>query len=96
MTDEKYRALVEQSFQLNELTNHPGWPVLVDYMLTVVLKPRKDRILNGNLDSLDEYKRIAGFCQGSEWVLNAHQIIANAVLEEQGRRNEAEQELAVK
>ncbi len=88
MTDDDYRALVEQSYQLNDLTNHPGWDVLVDYMRSVVLKPRKDRLLAGNLDSLDEYKKVSGFCVGAEWVLDAHKIVGNAVLSEQGRRDE--------
>ncbi len=88
MTNEEYRALVEQSHQLQQLTEHPGWAVLVDYIKTVVLAPRKDRLLNGAIDSLDEYKKQAGFCAGAEWVLNAHEVIGNQALRERERREE--------
>jgi hypothetical protein len=88
MNDEEYRAIIEQSFQLNELTKHAGWPVLVDYMLSVKLRPVKERLLAGNIDSLDEYKKVSGFCAGAESVLNAHRVVADVVLREQERRDE--------
>lgn len=62
---ETRRALIEQAHQLNELTKHPGWAILMDYANYQVMAPVKKRILNDtNIVDIAEYKRIAGFVIG--------------------------------
>ncbi len=88
MTDDELAAVIEQSYQLNDLTNHPGWPILVDFVQSVILAPQKKKLLGGTISNFEEYKRWAGFCSGAERVLEAHQVVAKVVLDEQAKREE--------
>jgi hypothetical protein len=89
MDDETFRALVEQSHQLHELTSHPGWAVLVDRM-HVVMNPAKRKILNGNSDSFDDYLKMTGFLTGIHRVLDMHDEIGEMVVSERQKRAEIE------
>jgi len=90
MNDETYRALVEQSHQLQELTRHPGWPVFQDYLLTVVQAPITRSIVNGGAKDFEEYKERTGFCKGITRALNVPDEVGEQVLHERERRQEAE------
>lgn len=90
MNDADYRALVEQSHQLQELMKHPGWPVFQDYLLTVVQAPITRSILNGKAASYEEYMERTGFCKGISRALGVPEEIGTQVLNERERRQEAE------
>ena len=81
------RALIEQAYQLNELTKHPGWAILVDFMLTK-MKTDKQRVLDGVVTNLDDYKKLTGYFQGAHAVLNAPETVEK--LAANARRREAE------
>lgn len=87
MNDEDFRALIEQAHQLGELTNHPGWAVLVDYM-EVRMRGDKLKILNGNCRDLDDYRKTAGFLVGAHAVMDAPKIVNEAVAREKQRRED--------
>lgn len=88
-TDEDYRALQEQSHLLNELTRHPGWPVLVDFMETIS-NSAKRRVLNGKMPTVEEYKSVTGELVGIHKVLDAPTVVAEMLEEEKAQRVEHE------
>lgn len=88
--DDDYRALQEQAHQLNELTRHPGWAVLVDFMETIS-RAAKLRVLNGGIDNLDAYKSITGELVGIHKVLDAPSVVRGMVEEEKRQRVEREE-----
>lgn len=61
--------------------------MLVDW-LNERMRPVKLRILNGRLDSHDEYLTVTGYCKGIHEVLDAPAIVAQLVENESLRREE--------
>ncbi len=91
MTDDEFRALVEQAHQVRELTQHPGWAVLDDYMNHVVMNPLKRRVLNGNgIDDHVTYRALVEFLQGAHRVLGVPDELATQVETERSRRADLE------
>lgn len=89
-SDEDYRALQEQAHLLEELTRHPGWPVLVDFM-EAISKAAKLRVLNGKLDSIDSYRSTTGELVGIYKVLDAPSVVRGMVEAEQQQRVERDE-----
>lgn len=90
MTDvETKRALIEQAHQLHELTLHPGWPILVDFML-VKMAADKKRILSGDIVHMDQYREMTGYFNGVHATLNAHETVET--LAANARRRETERD----
>ena len=81
MTEDDRRELIERSHQLNELTKHPGWEILQDYVL---FSPggsafhQKKMILKGS-SSWEEYQRDFNFVRGIHYVVEAPKRIEDAV-----------------
>lgn len=74
---------------MNELTRHPGWPVLVDFMETIS-NPAKRRVLNGQQQTIEEYKSVTGELVGIHKVLDAPAVVAGMLEEEKAQRVERE------
>ena len=87
MTEDEFRALVEQHHQLEELEKHPGWEVLVDYVLHGPAGSigRQRALVNGGARDWDTYQRESGWLQGAHHVLDARknldQMVATARLQ---------------
>lgn len=81
MTDDELRALVEQHHQLEELAKHPGWEVLVDYVLNGPAGSlgRQRRLVNGGADSFEDYLKQSGWLAGAHHVLEARGTVAQMV-----------------
>lgn len=90
MNDADFRALVEQSHLLDELTKTPGWAVYVDYLQTVVVNPISKSILNGRIESYEDYKEKTGYNRGVARALGVIDEVGKQVLHERERRQEAE------
>ena len=73
MDDDRLRDLQELAFELEELTKHPGWPVLVDFALNGdgMLGHKQKYLLDGKCKTPEEYKEYAGWIAGCRAVLNA-------------------------
>ena len=82
MTDDELRALQEQAFQLEELTRHPGWEVLRDYLESVLMRGDKFRVLNGHMETIEEYKFTTGVLRGIHAVLDTPGHVRNQVSSE--------------
>lgn len=87
MTEDELRQIQEQAHLLDELTKHPGWPVLVDYALTKIARS-KEAVLNGNIDDHATYKARTGVFVGVHFVLDAPREVRDTVLSELERREE--------
>ena len=72
---------------IDQLTKHPGWPVMVDWLHTR-MDPLKKQILNGGIDSHDAYLEATGYCKGIHEILDAPKKVATLVVNEQLRREE--------
>lgn len=77
---------------LDELTRHPGWPVLVDF-LEVISRSAKLRVLNGNLKSFDDYNAVTGELVGIHKAIDAPAVVAGMLEEEKRQRVESEEPL---
>jgi hypothetical protein len=99
MTQDELRALVEQAHQLDELTKHPGWEVLTDFVYhggggSV---KRQHRLVNGQLTTFEEYVKETGWLQGAHHVIEAPKTVAGMVAtarEQLADMEEAEREQA--
>lgn len=90
MDDDTLRALQEQAHQLEELTKHPGWPVFVDYLHTIMESDKK-AVLNGLHDDIGKYKSATGRLIGIHAALDAPLHVRKAVNGELTKRAERAQ-----
>ena len=91
MTDDEFRALVEQAHQVSELRQHPGWAVYSDYLNWVVMAPLKQKVLNDNgVTNIEEYRRLAGFLSGVHRALGVADELGKQVKNERDRRRETD------
>lgn len=81
MTDDELRALVEQHHQLEELAKHPGWQVLVDYVLNGPAGSlgRQRRLVNRGAKDFQEYLSECGWLAGAHHVLDAGTAVGQMV-----------------
>ena len=77
----------EQAHQLEELQKHPGWEVLVDF-LRIGMAQRQRQLIGGNVTSMDEYKRLCGSLQGTQYALDAAQAVRAMVTTEAARQGQ--------
>lgn len=70
LTEEELRGLIEQAHQIQILTEHPGWPVFVDW-LHHRAEPHQRRVLNGGYKNLEDYREGVGFIKGVQVALQA-------------------------
>jgi hypothetical protein len=89
LTEDEYRVLVEQAHQVYEMTKHPGWSLLVDY-LHMKMKGDKLKVLNNDCQDLDEYRKIAGKLVGIHFVIDAVDAMQKLAENERTRRAERE------
>ena len=81
MNDDALRALVEQAHQINELTQHPGWDVLLDYLRFSegALAKRQVQLLQGGAKTFDDYQRRIGFIEGVQYAIDAPERLQTTV-----------------
>ena len=93
MTQDELRALIEQHHQLDELTKHPGWEVLTDYVLhgPAGSAKRQHRIVNGGVQSYEDYVRECGWLAGAHHVLDAVETVGAMALGAREQLAEAEE-----
>ena len=89
MSEDEYRQLIETSYQLHQLTEHPGWNVLERYLEREVISPAREALLTGTL-SYENYRAKAGFIDGAGRALKAYKEVGAQVERERKRRQEAE------
>lgn len=70
---------------VQDLTEHPGWPVLVDW-LNLNMVPTKRAILNGSVRSHEDYLKQAYWLKGVTDAIQAPQALAKLLADEQERR----------
>jgi hypothetical protein len=97
VTREQARELTERAHQLDELTKHPGWAVLVDWTRhgPAGAANRQRGLLAGNAKSLEDYQYEVGWLAGAEHVLDAPQRVRDmALAAEQAIREASEADRA--
>ena len=72
---------------MEELTKHPGWPVLVDW-LNERMKPVKLAVLNGAPKNFEDYLTKANWLKGITDAIEAPKTIVGLLDSEQVRRRE--------
>lgn len=82
------RDLIERNSQVQEMTQHPGWDLLKDYV-RAQMEAKQRWVLLGNADTLDEYRKATGWIQGVIDVLEAPDVLAAQVEREQQAEREA-------
>ena len=80
MTEEEARERIEVAFQLEQLTQHPGWPVLRDFVQSRAVA-KQNRLLTGSITHIEEYKKEAGWLAGANDVLQAPETAEKMALE---------------
>ena len=87
MTDDEYRALQESAHLLAELTDHPGWNEL-RALVADKMRPETTRILNGRVNSHDDYQHSTGRLVGMQEVVDIPAAIVRMRDNETVRRAE--------
>ncbi len=77
MDDQQLRDLQQLASELEELTTHLGWPVLVHYATNGdgMIAHHQSFILNGSCKNPEEYQKYAGWLAGANAILNIPQIV---------------------
>lgn len=76
LTDDERRVLIENAFQVKQLTQHPGWPVLMDFVVNAGgLRAWQTAVLGGGAKTTESYQHMVGKIQGCEHVINAPERI---------------------
>lgn len=84
MAADELRELIERNAQVQEMTQHPGWALLGDYM-RAQLEARQRYLLVGSAKDIEDYRKMTGWLQGVSDTLSAP-----ATLGEQVQRAQAE------
>lgn len=67
--EDELRAHVERVHLLEQLTLHPGWPILRDAVVARTTG-RQNRLIRGQVDDFAAYKQMAGWIEGALAVLD--------------------------
>jgi len=81
VTEDEYRALVEQAHRLEELAKHPDWEVFVDYVNFGAggLQFKQREVLSGRVKDWDRYNHMTGIVAGMNHCLNAAEDVRKQV-----------------
>lgn len=85
--DDELRELIERDSLVQEMTQHPGWELLCDYIRVKLAAEQRSLVL-GNMKTFEEYQRRVGFAEGVVYALNAPAALADLV---ERARKEADQ-----
>ncbi len=66
--DDPTRQLIEDAHQLQELSNHPGWQVLLR-LADGQIQAWQNRMNSGSFKTLEDYKQCAGWLDGARKLL---------------------------
>ena len=63
------RDLIERSQRIQDLTEHPGWGLFIDYLIDLSTRSQR-KVVSGSCKSFEDYKyetgRIAGLVEAME------------------------------
>ena len=86
MSDE-LRDLIERNALVQEMTRHPGWDLLADYM-RAQMEAKQRSLLLGNADTIEDYRHQTGWLQGVTATLSAPEALAEQVQREEGKEQQ--------
>jgi hypothetical protein len=75
---QKLHDLIERAHQIELLTQHPGWPLLTDY-LTSLTTALQHAVLSGSCKDYSEYQAKTGVVEGIQTAINAPRILLDRV-----------------
>lgn len=70
MSEGTLRAQIERAHMVAQLTEHPGWPLFCDYLIALTTTLQR-KVLNGNCQSLEEYRFETGRVSGMREAIEA-------------------------
>lgn len=82
------RDLIERNAQIQEMTQHPGWALLEDYM-RAQMGAKQRSLLLGNADTIEEYREWTGWLKGVSATLDAPDTLAKQ-LEREAAQDDAQ------
>lgn len=72
LSEDERRELIENDFQVQQLVQHPGWAVLLDFVVNAGgLRAWQTSVLGGAAKTTESYQHMVGKIQGCEHVINA-------------------------
>lgn len=74
MNEVDARRVVEQAQHIRDLQSHHGWKPLVEYVSAKANEKRK-ACLSGSCTDIADYKKLTGWLEGVEFVLDAAEKI---------------------
>lgn len=81
-------ALVERAYQIELLTQHPGWPLFRDYLIALT-KGSQNYILNGSCRTIEDYRDRTGFVKGLRAAMDAPSVLLDRVSRMQAEADES-------
>lgn len=70
MEEGELRDLIERTHQIRDMTSHPGWAFLQDYLVALTTKHQR-RILSGYCRDIESYRAETGYVKGLQAALEA-------------------------
>lgn len=71
-------ALIERAYQIELLTQHPGWPLFRDYLIGLSTGSQ-NYILSGACKSIEDYRDRTGFVKGLRTAMDAPSLLLDRV-----------------
>lgn len=86
---DQLRDYVERVHLLEQLTQHPGWPVLRDVVIAKT-GARQNRLIRGQVEDFAHYKQMAGWVEGALAALDVPQTQLQQLAAARARLDEHE------
>ena len=84
--DQRLRELIERASVVEALSQHPGWPLYVDY-LKALSATSQYYVINGNVATIEEYKERVGYLRGIRDAIEAPALLQQRVSRMQASQN---------
>jgi hypothetical protein len=72
------RALVERAYQIELLTQHPGWPFFRDYLVGLTTGIQ-NYIFSGSCKDIEDYRERTGYVRGLRAAMDAPHTLLERV-----------------
>lgn len=82
----KLHELIERTHKIEQLTQHPGWPLYVDYLTSLTVSLQQ-LILSGRCTDIEDYRRKTGVVEGLRTAIESPKILVDRIVRAQAERD---------
>src|SRR4029077_13948815 len=92
LNDEDFRDVAERTSLIREMTEHPGWAMLLD-RASVSLGSRQKALYQGQIENMEDYLKQTSWLEGASFIIGLPAVVQNELNREAAERKEYEEML---